>query len=426
MKPELSRKANQFRRKISPVRQIMSFADPAYIRSLGLVPEELISFAGGWVNHQAPEELRLAYREIVSDAGRFHKSGAYPHTLGTLEFKEAIIAFEQHLYRMTGLDVGQIAVGLGSTQVAMGLFEALLDSDDKVLLLDPSYCNYPTQLAAGIRDVKVLRFPVLDEATWEYNPDARIADFRRFVVENKPKLILLISPDNPTSQVPSDAFVQAALEAASEIGSFLVIDFAYKELVFGDAYPRYFSWGPSDNFIALRSNSKWCRGLGRRLGWVEAPAFVVEALESVQNSTILCPDMLHETAMTIYIGSAIKNGTLLPYVRTTNRMYQAAAERTVQAIKEELGFPFLHPRGGLYTCMRVGMDGGKFVRAVLRNAGVLLVPGWGFGPSVKHGVRVSFGPLVNDPERISVGFERIGEYLSQRRGVARKSAPAAV
>ena len=64
-------------------------------------------------------------------------------------------------------------------------------------------------------------------------------------------MVLLISPDNPTSKVLSNEFVTAALDAAIEIGSFLVIDYAYKELVFDDAYPQYYSWGPNDNFISF-------------------------------------------------------------------------------------------------------------------------------------------------------------------------------
>ena len=58
MKPKISAKANKFKRSISPVRQIMSYADPNYIKSIGINPEDLISFAGGWVNHKVPKELQ--------------------------------------------------------------------------------------------------------------------------------------------------------------------------------------------------------------------------------------------------------------------------------------------------------------------------------------------------------------------------------
>ena len=92
MKPNISKKAKTFKRSISPVRQIMSYADPSHIRSIGIKPEDLISFAGGWVNHKAPKELQKAYEEIAVNDDLFHKSGSYPPTLGDLDFKKAVRA----------------------------------------------------------------------------------------------------------------------------------------------------------------------------------------------------------------------------------------------------------------------------------------------------------------------------------------------
>ena len=153
MKPTLSEKAIKFKRSISPVRQIMSYADSSYIKGIGINPKDLISFAGGWVNHKAPEELQKAYQEIAINNNMFHKSGSYPPTLGDPEFKQTIIDFEKHIYNMNDLDKRQIAIGLGSTQLAMDLFEVILNPGDKILLLDPSYCNYPTQVITGIMAV---------------------------------------------------------------------------------------------------------------------------------------------------------------------------------------------------------------------------------------------------------------------------------
>ena len=93
MKPNISAKANKFKRLISPVRQIMSYADPNYIKNIGINPEDLISFAGGWVNHQAPRGLQKAYEEIAANDDLFHRSGSYPPTLGNLNFKMGVIEF---------------------------------------------------------------------------------------------------------------------------------------------------------------------------------------------------------------------------------------------------------------------------------------------------------------------------------------------
>ena len=227
----LSKKVKMLRREASPVKEIMHFADPEYIKTLGINTDELISFAGGWVNHKAPEKLREAYETIVSDIDLFHSSGKYSSTLGEKEFKTAISLFEKELYKMD-ISEKQIAVGTGSTQLAMELFNVILDPGDKILLLDPSYCNYPTQLLTGVPDVEILRFSVMDEKEWKFIADEKIEEFSNYIRDNKPKIVMLVSPDNPTSKILSDKFVKAALNAIKEINGFLIIDFAYKELIF--------------------------------------------------------------------------------------------------------------------------------------------------------------------------------------------------
>jgi aspartate/methionine/tyrosine aminotransferase len=48
---------------------------------------------------------------------------------------------------------------------------------------------------------------------------------------------------------------------------------------------------------------------------------------------------------------------------------------------------------------------------VLEKTGVIFVPGWGFGDTLKHAVRLSYGPLVHDLDKIDVALKRVGEFL---------------
>ncbi len=410
MKPKISKNVATFKNTKSPVREIMDLANPQFFKQAGLNPDEVISFSGGWVNHEAPDEMRDAYAQIIDDAQRFHASGAYPPTIGMLECRRAIVDFEKHLYGQE-MELGpeNIAIGCNSSQITFNLMHILLDPGDTILLPDPAYCNYPSQVSS-LEGVKIARFPVLDTHDWRYVADERQDEFATFIRQEKPKVILLCAPDNPTSQIPSTAFVKTVLEAAQETGSFLVIDFAYKALVWGGK-PDYFSWGPNDNYLSIYSNSKWCRGLGRRLGWVEAPVEIVEALEAVQGSSILCPDTLHQMALTDYISRGIANDSIKPYIRHTAELYQTAAQRTVQAIKTILKMPCLVPQGGLYTVMRTDVEGSAFTRDVLENTGVIVVPGWGFGETLQQAVRLSYGPLVHDLDKIDEAMQRMAKYL---------------
>jgi aminotransferase len=400
----------------SPIRQIMKMAERQNILAMGLNPDDVISFGGGWVNHAAPDEFRQAYQEIVGDADTFHRSGAYTATLGDLACREQIARFEAHLFGVPRLGPEHIAVGLGSTQLTLDLFKTLLDPGDTVLLLDPTYANYEGQIAFVAPGAQIVRLPVLDPATWTYrpvaDPEGVARDFTRLFDQHAPKLVLFGAPDNPTSQVVPQALAELMLERTAAAGAWLAIDFAYKCQYF-QAPPAYYAWSPADHphLIGIHSNSKWARGLGRRLGWLEASTAIVDAVERVQQCSILCPDTLSQMAMARYLARAIDDGSLRSYVERANVLYREAARVTLAAIDAHIGRPRLEPFGGLYTVMDVGRDADQFVPEALKATGVLVVPGRGFGASIVNGVRISYGPLVMHPERITEGLRRLGAWM---------------
>ena len=419
-RPPLSSLVRDQIAKPSPIRQIMKMAERQNIVAMGLDPAQVISFGGGWVNHEAPAEFRQAYQAVVSDADLFHKSGGYTATLGDMECREQIARFEEHVFGVPRLGPEHIAIGMGSTQLTHDLFRTLLDPGDTVMLLDPTYANYEGQLAFAAPGITVVRLRVLDSQTWSYLPETDapgIAEaFTRLFDLHRPKLVLFGAPDNPTSQVVPQALAEAMLATTAEAGAWLAIDFAYKCQYF-QVPPAYYAWSPADhpNVIGIHSNSKWARGLGRRLGWIEAQTSVVEAIERVQQCSILCPDTLSQMAMARYLKQAIPDGSLRTYLDQANAMYRHAAAVTIRAIDTHLQRPRLAPFGGLYTVVDIGTDAEAFVPKALQATGVLVVPGGGFGASLTNGVRLSFGPLVRDTAKIEEGLERLGRWMRSAR-----------
>lgn len=195
---------------------------------------------------------------------------------------------------------------------------------------------------------------ILDRASWTYlpatAPDLVIAEFNRLVDHHRPRLVLFGAPDNPTSQILPHVLVDAMRARTEADGAWLAIDFAYKCLYF-DAPPEYYAWSPVDHphVIGIHSNSKWGRGLGRRLGWLAAAPGVVEAIERVQQCSLLCPDTLSQMTMTRYLSQAIDDGSLATYVARTNEAYKEAARATIAAVDEYVRCRRLEPMGGLYT-----------------------------------------------------------------------------
>ncbi len=413
--PSIARRLREGDLERSPIREIMKLADPANLVRMGLDPAEVISFAGGWVAHEAPEGLRRVYAELAEDRELFHDLGAYSPTRGLPRARAALLALDRALYGTEGLADEHVLVGASSTQLTHSLLTTLLDPGDRVVLFDPSYANYGPQLALGPEGLEAVRLPVLDARTcaWMPDPVEITSAFRAILQAHAPRLLLFSSPNNPTGRlVPDDVFV-ALVEAAAAADCFVVADLAYRTQCFVDPPPTQFAASPVTwpNLIRLHSNSKWCRGLGRRLGWVEAAPEVIRALEIVQQSTALCPDTVHQYALAVYLERALADGSLRTYLDETNETYRRAGAHTARCVREHLGRSCADPDGGLYAVVDVGRDGDAFAREVLSETGVILVPGAGFGPSLRSAVRISYGPLVHDLDRIEEGLRRVGRMM---------------
>lgn len=393
----------------------MEMASPANLVKMGLDPNDVISFAGGWVNHEAPDELRQEYIDIASDKTIFHKTGAYSPSDGMADLKSALVDFNAQLFGAQSNEEN-IIIGANSTQLAYSLFKVLLNPDDKIALLDPAYANYPEQIEMGV-NCKTVCFPVFDADKWAFAADEEklVAEFQQFIEREKPKLLLFSSPDNPTGTMVPEYFVKKALEITQKNDCYLVIDFAYNTFIYGDKQPDYFRYSVEDypNLIKLYSNSKWCRGLGRRLGWLEAAENIVQALKVVQQCVVLCPDTIHQMTLANYINKGLQDGSLEAYIKRINDDYKSAASFLCQCIKKYLSPRYTVPGGGLYSVVDVGMDGDEFVENMLKKTRVIFVPGGGFGASLKNGIRISFGPLVYDKAKIEEGFQRVAKVFEK-------------
>lgn len=411
--------ANSFNNgvKSSPIRRIMEMASPSNLIKMGLDPADVISFAGGWVNHLAPAELQEEYKIIASDNNLFHITGGYSPSDGTLEMKKALLDFNEQLYGITSSGIENIIIGANSSQLTYSLFKILLNPEDKVLLFDPAYANYPEQIQTCMNAQNIVHFPLFDEEKWAFVEDeVALADkFELFMERERPKLILFSSPDNPTGMMVPDLFVERMLACALKYDCYVAIDFAYYTFLYDKELPSYFfeSVKKYPNLIKIFSNSKWCRGLGRRLGWIEASESIVETLKVVQQSLILCPDTMHQMALTNYINKGLKDGSIKEYIKRINDDYDSASKFLCYCIEKYLSSRYTVPEGGLYSVVDVGMDGDAFVEKVLKETGVIFVPGGGFGASLKNGIRISFGPLVYDKEKIEEGFKRVAKVYKK-------------
>jgi aspartate/methionine/tyrosine aminotransferase len=400
---------------LSPIQTIMKMAEDQSIRVMGVDPAKVISFGGGWCNHAAPETLRGIYHEIVNDIKLFHQSGRYSPIIGDSSCRQQICHFEKNVYALKSLQPSNILLGHSSTQLFHEVLRVLCNPGEPVGFLDPTYANYINAVKCALPGSPIWYIPALNPQTWTYlaDPDDSLEMVRQYC-EKGLRVLVIPVPDNPTSQIPSNDFLNSVLEVLTDGGGYLVLDYAYKELWFGDM-PGCFSWSPKDHshLVTLHSISKWLSSLGRRLGWIEADETVIAGLEKINESVLLSPDTLHSMAVARFLERTLKDGTLKNFIEETRNLYEKTAAVMMAGLDDHLGWRRLTPAGGLYTCCPTPhrQDPVRFVERLLQATGVLLIPGTGFGPSMSYGLRLSYGPLCYEHERITEGIERINQYL---------------
>jgi aspartate/methionine/tyrosine aminotransferase len=397
---------------LSPIQTIMKMAEPENIRKMGVNPEEMISFGGGWCNHFAPEPLRKMYVQLSKDKELFHQTGRYSPIVGSSSCRRQLAHLETELYQMQDISGENIVLGQSSTQLFHDVLRVIANPGEDICVLDPTYANYANAVKIALPGSTLRFVSALDSCSWEYlaHPQQSLDELQEFV-EQGAKAFVVPVPDNPTSQIPSEDFLKGAADIMQDHHGFLVLDFAYKALWF-DEMPSCFQWSPKDmpHVIGIHSHSKWLSSLGRRLGWVEASTQVTSGLEKINESMLLSPDSFHSFAISSFLESSLENGFVKKYVDEIRDLYKKTAAVMTAAIDTYLDCPYLEPMGGLYTVCPISekIDPVSFVKTVLKETGVLVIPGVGFGPSMNHGIRLSYGPLVYDHDSIVEGIKRIG------------------
>ena len=230
----------------------MKMAERQNILAMGLDPDEVISFGGGWVNHAAPEAFRQAIRRSSATRRSSTRAAATPPRSATSSAASSSRAFEAHLFGVPRLGAEHIAIGAGSTQLTHDLFRTLLDPGDTVMLLDPTYANYEGQLAFAAPGVAIVRLPVIDPATWTYLPVTDPGRRRsrlpaRCSTLHQPRLVLFGAPDNPTSQILPQALADAMLRAHRATPAPGWPSTSPTSASTSQTPPAYYAWSPADH-----------------------------------------------------------------------------------------------------------------------------------------------------------------------------------
>src|SRR5690242_14468247 len=209
--------------RIAAIAESATLAVDAKAKALKAAGRPVIGFGAGEPDFPTPDYIVEAAVAAARDP-RYHRYTPVP---GLPELRAAIAGKTE---RDTGyeVDAAQVLVTNGGKQAVYNTFAALCDPGDEVLLIAPYWTTYPEaiKLAGGV-PVEV----VTDETTGYLASVEQLEAART----ERTKVLLFVSPSNPTGAVYSPADVEAIGSWAREHDLWVVTDEIYEHLVYGDA-----------------------------------------------------------------------------------------------------------------------------------------------------------------------------------------------
>lgn len=229
-----------------------------------------INLGQGFPDEDGPAEVLEAAREAI--AGGVNQ---YPPARGILPLREAIATHQQERYGIHLDPERQVLVTAGATEGIAASLLALVDDGDEVVTIEPYYDAY-----AGLIGLAGGRHVVVPTSFPDFRPDH---DRLRAAIGSRTRVILLNSPHNPTGAMLDRATLELIVELAERHDAVIVSDEVYEHLTFGTAHtPVAALPGAAERTITVSSAAKTLSVTGWKIGWITAPAPLVDAVLAVK------------------------------------------------------------------------------------------------------------------------------------------------
>jgi aminotransferase len=358
---------------------------------------DVISLGIGEPDFDTPRSIIEAGVESLRE-GRTH----YTANLGTIELRKALAAHLERLYGVSYDPKTELLITVGASEGVDLALRATCNPGDEVILHEPSYVAYvPAIVFAG---GSVVHVPTRFEDDFALDPAALEA-----AITPRTKAIFLGYPCNPTGAVLPDA-VQDEIARIAERHDLLVYsDEIYDRLAYGTYRHRAFSSLPGmrERTILMGGFSKAYAMTGWRIGWLAAPAAILEGILKIHQYGIMSAPTIAQDAALV----AILEGE--PEVERMRAEYDRRRRLVVDGFNA-MGLETFEPRGAFYAFPRItstGLTADAFAQGLLEEEHVAVIPGGAFGPSGAEHVRACYATSY---ERLEEALVRIGRFVDRR------------
>jgi aminotransferase len=372
------------------VRQVKPSGIRKFFDIINTMPD-VISLGVGEPDFVTPVHIRQAgIRSIELGHTR------YTSNFGLIELREELAAMLHRRYGLTYDPKSELLVTVGVSEGVDLAMRTIIDPGDEVISPDPGYVAYEADIifAGGVP------VPVPTYAQYEFG--VRASEIAAAITP-RTKMILLGNPNNPTGAVIPQVELEGIAKLAVEHDLIVAIDEVYSRLVYDQEHRSIASLpGMRERTILLDGFSKAYAMTGWRIGYVAAPAHILEAMLKIHQYTIMCAGTAPQEAAI----QALRHGE--NDVRTMYEDYSRRRRMFVDGLNR-IGLNCCEPRGAFYAFPYVGASGmtdEDFAEKLLFEEHVAVVPGSAFGLAGKDYVRCAYCTAYDQLEEALVRIDR--------------------
>ena len=345
------------------------------------------------------------------------ESGVHPMTItdlseGNNEFVEEILTSELNYAQANGIPElrdniaalypgasrENVIVTTGAAQANFTSILTALDPGDEIVVMLPNYMQiYGIGINYGLH---VKTFSLKEELGWSVDID-EVGD----VVSDKTKLIAVCNPNNPTGHIMTDDEMNAVISAAERTGAWLLSDEVYTGAEHHQEEVTPSFWGRYDRVLAVGSMSKAYGLPGLRIGWVVAPADMVDEIWARQDYVTISASMLGNKLAAYALSPEV-----LPRIIARTRQYVRSGYKNLDNWIQEHSdlLSVIPPQAAAIAFVRYHkeVNSSELVQRLIKDHDTYIVPGDLFG--LDHHLRISYGLSA---DYVKEGLSRVYKTL---------------
>jgi aspartate aminotransferase len=348
-------------------------------------------------------EPDFATPDNIVEAGISAMQNGYTHytpASGIFEAREAVAGFVSRTLN-TQVDPSEVVLVPGSKNVLLFTLLACIEPGDEVILPDPGYPAYESQVSfiGAVPKAVTLR----EESDFRMDLDELAS-----LVTPKTRMLIINTPQNPTGGVLTAEDVDFVCDLAEKHDLLVVSDEIYSQLVYGFHHVSPLSRpGMRERTVLMDGLSKSYAMTGWRLGYAVAPKPLAAKLDQLMINSSSCAAGFTQMA-------AIEALSAPESAHAVTRMVKVFEHRrnlVVDGLNAIPGVRCNRPQGSFYAFPNIegtGFDERELSDRLLSEAGVAVLPGTAFGEAGKGFIRLAYTQSEDELKR---GLDRIRDFI---------------